>query len=381
MQSGVTCIEGFGNYLFVGNFLVSGIRKRSRIAWNLSQDIATWPAASYMDLDPDDHDEITAMKPVGDYLVVFKKYKIFIVYWVGGTLQFQSARRSVTKGCVGPNAVAEVGGKLIFLGVDGVYSFDGTAVQELSTKIRPLFHNLNPVYVHLADAYEYLKKKQVWFTVPYNASGTTTTTKNYVFVWDYELNNWTKYNLSCSAISNYIYAATTKYSDLNVTYAAETTPFGSYATYGDERTYIGFLGGTIHEFGRGTTMDNATAITSMWKSVWLMPGKDGNPDPITNKRLTRISLLLTRQSAGNLLVDLQEDWKDEEIADANQSWSGTQSASLTGTTTASILERRLDATRYGRAFQIVCSGDSSGNPWTLHKIMIDITDRGRTLVT
>jgi hypothetical protein len=63
------------------------------------------------------------------------------------------------------------------------------------------------------------------------------------------------------------------------------------------------------------------------------------------------------------------------------SWTGTKSAAMTGSTAAMLLEKRIDATRYARSFQVVASGDSSGNPWTLHKILLDINEKGRTLVS
>jgi hypothetical protein len=375
MSSGCACIEGFGNYLFIANYLVGGIRKGSRLAWSSAAEISSWPADYYIDLDADDGDQITAMKLLGDYLVVFKKKKIFVVYWVGGSLLFKEARRSVTVGCVGPNTVVEHEGKLIFLAEDGVYSFDGTVTKELSIKVRPLFQSLNPTYYHLAEAHKYPDRKQIWFSVPYNVSGTTVTSKNYIFVWDFELNNWTKFDISCSALADFVDTTAITYGDLNKTYVSETRTFGSYATRGDEKLYVGFLNGKVHQFGEGTSLDDTTAIHSRWKSIWL-----DLQNPIINKRLTRMTFLLSRKAAGNLLIDLQEDWKDDEIADASQSWTGTKSASMTGTTAAALLERRVDSTRSARAFQIVLSGDSSGNPWSVHKIMLDILEKGRTLV-
>lgn len=370
IMSGCTTIQGWGSYLFVGNHLVGGVRKGSRLSWNTATNIVDWPASYYVDLDPDDTDEITATTLLGDYLVVFKKKKIFIVYWVGGTLLFKEARRVSSIGCAGPNSLVTFEGKVIFLSSEGVYSFDGTGVKELSTKIRPLFKNMNPTYMHMSEVHRDPDKKQIWFCV---ATGSSTT-KNTVYVYDYELDNWTVFSLTCSAIS-YLADETTKtYGDLDVTYSQETQSFDSYNVVGGDSVIIGFLSGTIHQFGTSPS-DNGTAIASSWKSVWL-----DAENPIINKRLVRMTLIIGRKSTGSLLLDLQEDWKNDDVVDSIQGWSGTQTISMTGVSTADLLEKRVDKTRQARAFQVVLSGDSSGNPWSVHKIMMDIIPKGRTLV-
>ena len=371
VQSGCTAIQGWGNYLFIGNYLVSGIRNGSRVAWNSATSISTWPAASYVDLDPDDADEITSMILLGDYLVVFKAKKIFIVYWVGGSLQFKESRRVASVGCVGPNAVVNHEGRLIFLSLEGVYVFDGTSVKELSRKIRPLFQDLNPTYVHIAEACKYSEKKQVWFSV---ATGSSTT-RNTIFVWDYELDNWTKFNIVCSSMA-YIADDTTKaYSDFPVKYYQETQSFDSYKVVGSDKFIIGFLNGKVHQYGESAD-DNGTAISSTWKGSWV-----DLDSPIMNKRITRVTMLLSKKAEGSIRFDLQEDWKNSAVSDSYQSWDGTQTISMTGAAIADLLEKRIDRTRYVRAFQVVLSGDSQGKPWTVHKIMLDVSPKGRTLVS
>ncbi len=351
--------------------MVTAVRSGSRLAWNAAADTTTWPSTSYIDLDLDDADEITAMTLLGEYLVVFKKKKIFIVYWVGGTLQFKESRRVSSVGCVGPNALVVYEGRVVFLSSEGVYAFDGTGVKELSGKIRPLFSDLNPSYLHIAEAHRDPIKKQIWFCV---ATGSSTT-KNKIFVYDYELDNWTTFDLACSALS-YLADETTKtYGDLDVYYYQETQTFDSYNVVGGDSFIIGFLNGKIHQYGNSAD-DNGTAINSTWKGIWL----DGG-DPIINKRLIRLTLLISKKAEGSLRLDLQEDWKNAAISDSNQSWSGTQTISMTGVTTADLLEKRVDKTRQGRAFQIVLSGDSSGNPWSLHKMLLDILPKGRTFVS
>jgi hypothetical protein len=54
---------------------------------------------------------------------------------------------------------------------------------------------------------------------------------------------------------------------------------------------------------------------------------------------------------------------------------------MTGSTTAELLEKRIDATHQARSFQLVLSGDALGSTWTVHKIMLDIIAKGRTLVS
>jgi len=146
MPSGAKVVCPWGNYLFLGNVVSSAdsVRRGSRIQWNISSTINSWPAAQYIDLDADDGDEITCMLLYKDQLIVFKNSKMYIIHYVGGTLMFQEERVSSSIGCVGPNAYMVGEGTLYFIGSYAAYQYNGSGEPtSISDKIQSQFDQMN----------------------------------------------------------------------------------------------------------------------------------------------------------------------------------------------------------------------------------------------
>jgi hypothetical protein len=77
-----------------------------------------------------------------DNLVIFKSDSIHVLY---GSSQFNFALREVqpTIGTVAPKSVVNFQNTLFFLYRDGIYTFDGTNTQIISTKITPTINEFN----------------------------------------------------------------------------------------------------------------------------------------------------------------------------------------------------------------------------------------------
>jgi hypothetical protein len=91
-----------------------------------------WPALYYIDLPFTNGEEITAIKDLGDTLLVFGQSQIFLV--IGQTSLDFEVRPSLgaQSGAVGARAVAGVEAGCIHVSAEGVYIFDGASDKLLS---------------------------------------------------------------------------------------------------------------------------------------------------------------------------------------------------------------------------------------------------------
>ena len=142
-----------GKYLkFHGNRLwIAGTAANpSRLYFSNLRDPRDWPAANVVDFEPEDGEPITGIGAVGDYLLVFKPSKTWIVYGLD-----DGANRQISEsiGCVAHRTIAEVPSGALFLSRDqGVVSTDGQTVRNASDKVLPTFAAIVPANRSLATA-------------------------------------------------------------------------------------------------------------------------------------------------------------------------------------------------------------------------------------
>jgi hypothetical protein len=362
--SGVKYVANWGNFMFAANVLglEDGARRGSRLYWNYPANGASWPVDYYVDLDADDGDEITGIKVLGDYIVVFKTYKIFVGQWVGGTYMFQFTRVSSMVGCVSNNSIVERRGTLYFLAKDGMYSFNGYSPPiDISTNIKNHFLSVNMGVAYKAQSALYEAHHQIWITVPYGAS----TTNSRIYVYDYELSAWTKFNFAASSLAVVTWTATLTLGDLLSPWYTYDIVIGNQVSQNSDVMLVGTYEGFIDRYGVSTD-DEGVAINGNWRSRWYDFTK-----PSHNKRILRITTLVEKQGSYNMNCDVYVDW-DESTP--NKSFL----ISLTGP--SPVLERRLDFTKHIRSVQFVFYTNAVATPFTLHKFEVPYLIKGKTLV-
>lgn len=364
--SGAKAIAAWGAYLFAGNIQDTTQRYRSRIVWNNPLDVTSWAASNYIDLDTEDGDAITAMWVFKDLLVVFKRYKTFIVKYVGGVSQFDWERVDNSIGCVGPNAVYETDGILYFMGSGGFYAFDGTHIPYcISDNIeRKVARSNDDVdYTNEVDGYE--SKSEVFFTFAEGSS----TRKNKVYIYDPEHKSWTKWDIEVACMGNLLYSNNLTYMDFP----------GAYETYsliledaGQAKTSFfafGTYNGYIQKFGASDN-DLGLAIDAYWVSPWI---DFGYPD--RNKRILRVTVFLdaTNNTPYTLHLIGYKDWDGSTIAVDN-----------TFTTTGHLLdiaEKRVDFTLPCRSVKFKLAVNQLNAIVSIHKMVVEFLVKGRTLVS
>lgn len=128
-----------GKYLtYHGNRLWCAVGSRLHYSGitGTSPDTGNWDANNYVDLEPEDGQEITAICPQGAYLLVFKPRKIFVIY---DLVTGANRQISDSAGCAAHFSCVETPQGVFFLDEDqGVMVTDGNSATPVSDAIRPL---------------------------------------------------------------------------------------------------------------------------------------------------------------------------------------------------------------------------------------------------
>lgn len=130
----------------------------------------SWPALFYLDIPFERGDEIRALVPMGDTLIVFGTTKIFLL--AGQTSLDFEVRPTLDSqdGAFGPFATAIVENGAIHVGANGVYIFDGASDRYLSFDLEPAWRDLVKHAVvsdlqRIAVCYD-AQRKEVRISVP-----------------------------------------------------------------------------------------------------------------------------------------------------------------------------------------------------------------------
>jgi len=130
-------------------------------------------------------DAITGLHAVPGALLVVKRNSIWTLTGEGvDTYSLRQGQDGV--GCVAPRSLATYRGGVIFLGADGVYSFDGVSAQRLSKAIEDVFKGLEESVVRVAAGVVY--GHRYFLSYP---SGATPVNDSYVCL-DLDTGRWSR---------------------------------------------------------------------------------------------------------------------------------------------------------------------------------------------
>lgn len=102
----------------------------------------SWPALFYVDIPFERGDEITALVPLGDTLLVFGTTKIYVI--LGQTSLDFEVRPTIASedGAFGFRSVATIENGVVHAAASGIYIFDGTSDKLLSHDLEPAIRDL-----------------------------------------------------------------------------------------------------------------------------------------------------------------------------------------------------------------------------------------------
>lgn len=124
--------------------------------------------------------EITAAAPFGTGWVAYKARDIFHAFYSGDAAVFTTQRVPGNWGCVGPDALADIGNAHFVVGPDDIYIYDGARpVSVASGKLRnwlfavPSSDSMDPTAAHLTTVRFDRSRGLVWVFYPvFNGGGT-----------------------------------------------------------------------------------------------------------------------------------------------------------------------------------------------------------------
>lgn len=118
--------------------------------------------------------EILAALPIGQQLVAYKERGLYLGSYVGAPVVWQWDQIPGEIGCVGPEAVCDIGGAHVFVGPDNIWLFDGTRPQPIAVdQVRQwFFENSSPQYRYRTIVQHERQNSRAWFFFPGPASST-----------------------------------------------------------------------------------------------------------------------------------------------------------------------------------------------------------------
>lgn len=203
--------------VFQGSFWIANTNESAmpaatpnRVRWSHPNNPEVWRSFDYIDVDIDrDGDEITALVPFRDRLLIFKQRSIYAI--VGTGPENFSVYPVAQVGAVSPHAVVTTpSGVYFFSWPDGIFLYDGQLTWQFSRLRYAIEGSLIP-----ADSRGNIRLmwsgRRLWLALEYRADPKVPITgvNNRCFIMDPALSkegSWTTYSLSVGTMRQFAYA-------------------------------------------------------------------------------------------------------------------------------------------------------------------------------
>lgn len=330
----------------------------SRLYWSGLGDPGDWlpPSGGYTTFDPDDGEPITGLGVVGDYLLVFKPNKAYVVFDTdtGGYRQISSEI-----GCRAHRSIIETHAGTFFLSSDNeVMATDGSTISHLGNELGPIL-NAIPGAVHKNCAAVYYKSSY-FLSVP------EVDENSIILEYNLDFNSWWLHEIQIAS------GTTTGVNDWAI--ANMTTTNDLYCTSGDA-TYPKIL----EAFKSQTYQDLTNNYQAYWISQWHTFGL-----PHLRKILRQIRADGLGQfdcyysksfsTSYSLTDDVIWEYADEDTGGIFGGGSGLFGSSGTFGGTRTVQEHRYYTVDTGRAFSLKFISETSGM-WDLYAYTMAIDSR------
>ena len=146
--------------------------------------------------------EITAGAQFGSGLVVYKAREMFLGVYAGPPTVFDFQRIPGDQGCVGPEAVIDIGGAHAFVGEDNIWIYDGSRAIPIGADIRQWFYDdLSPVYRYRTIVNFDRNNGRIWIFYP---STLSTGNPDAALVYHLGAQKWGRANRTVEAALSYV---------------------------------------------------------------------------------------------------------------------------------------------------------------------------------
>lgn len=167
-------IAKHAGHMWWADTVESGTRYRSRLRFSHPLQPRDFAAADYFDIDPDDQsNQITALVPFKDHLLVFKQRGVYAVYGYDAST-FQVERISTRAGAFSQEQVSANSGVCYWWSTDGnVYAYNGRGVVPIGERIVGVVYD-GTVQAGHADHRVLWGENRLWVVLKTTAGGRVT---------------------------------------------------------------------------------------------------------------------------------------------------------------------------------------------------------------
>lgn len=190
-SAGKTCAT-YGSYLVVANTTESSTAFPSRVRWSDVNDINSFPALNYIDVEPDNGDAIVGIIAFDEAVYIFKHRSIYVMRITGldGPDAFIIRPISRNIGAWAKNSIKVIPSVgIAFLAQNTAYLLNDSGLTPIGDSIQRTFDTVQRSQWQYAVAAVYPHRYQYWLAV-----STASTTNNTVLVYDYVQKNWTTFS-------------------------------------------------------------------------------------------------------------------------------------------------------------------------------------------
>lgn len=224
--------------------------------------------------------EITAAIRLGEYAVAFKETSTFLGRYVGPPIVWQWDQVPGDVGCIGPEAVCDIGGVCVFVGNDNIWAFDGTRPEPIAKgQVAQWFLNNSSATYRYRSILTYDKQnRRVWLF--YASASSSDGTPDSALVYHLDSRKWGRADRTIEAVFNY------------VTPGLTWDTFNSVSSTWDGLPNVPWDSQTFQASGRAFAIFNTShqiqTLTGGSTTSGMTTGDTGDDDTVTTVQQVRL---------------------------------------------------------------------------------------------
>lgn len=376
------CIESFRNRVFLGN-----VWEMSGSDWNINENTVRWSNIGlpgtfsdedYVDVIDKEGDEIVRLKSYADKLLIFKKYSLHKLTYIGGEdYVFEKSAIDYRTVNNAPFSIAETPAGLVFLNSEGLQVTDGETVSTLPADkaITALLRRVYGGSLHLAYAVTNDPSQEYILAIALDGSNTN----NHLIIWNWKYNTWKVSDKEADVLGIYTNRFTGTWQPIKDYYGTEIAhlswnssklyPSGNDVVLGKSDGYV-----KKHSLSYNTGSTSPAVYGSAVYGVSMYGGISGfegyscfheTPwldleEPGVYKEVVRLQPMWKGSSGASVTVKYKSD--------GDASWSNASTDSFNG---SNVIEQPLLSIRsHGRKFKFRFENSNANQSFTIYRIKI-----------
>lgn len=355
-------VQDHMGHMWVADTSESGTRYRSRIRWSHALQPEDWADADYFDIEPDDEsDQITALVPFQDHLLVFKRRSVWAIYGYDKDT-FTPQRLTQTGGVWSKEATAANTSVVYWYSPDGnMYAYNGKGIAPIGDRLSGLVRD--ELVTTGAGHSLVWAGDRLWLSLIQPGNG------RYCFVYDPGVGQ---------------NGAFTRYSVQPTSFVWWRKGTGTNQLLFTLKDLNGvFDHGAPSQFTDELTSGNQTAINGYFKTSWF----DAD-DTALKKIFKRMHVTAAAQDPCTINIDVYTEFNDsivtrtlqviiEEASSSGMTWgSGTWGLSLWGDGAASYVFDRMPSSGRGHAIRFKFSAIDNVTTWWVDSFSLPFMEKG-----